>query len=37
MTALASTHHQNSLRLARPENVAYFWNARLTAGRKPMP
>ncbi|GAA3689990.1 hypothetical protein GCM10022204_01030 [Microlunatus aurantiacus] len=34
---LASIHHQNSLRLARPEKVAYFWKTRFTAGTKAMP
>ena len=37
MTPLASAHHQNSLRLARPVKVAYFWKPRFTAGTKPMP
>ena len=35
--ALARAHHQNSLRLARPEKVAYFWKPRFTAGTKAMP
>lgn len=28
---LNSVNHQYSLRLARPEKVAYFWKKRLTA------
>jgi hypothetical protein len=30
MTAAMPAHHQNSLRLARPDNVAYFRNTRDT-------
>lgn len=33
----ARVHHQYSLRLARPENVAYFLKTRLTATGKDAP
>jgi hypothetical protein len=32
-----SVNHQYSLRLARPENVAYFWKNRRTATGKGAP
>jgi hypothetical protein len=32
-----SAHHQYSLRLARPENLAYFLKPRLMASMKLMP
>ncbi len=35
--ALARIQYQNSLRLARPSNRAYFAKKRLNASRNPMP
>jgi hypothetical protein len=34
---LTSAHHQNSLRLARPENVAYFLKYLATASGSEAP
>ena len=36
-TVVNSAHHQYSLRLARPANVAYFVKPRRIAPAKPMP
>ncbi|GGL66498.1 hypothetical protein GCM10009706_01170 [Curtobacterium citreum] len=37
MIAFARNQYQNSLRLARPSNRAYFFQNRVKASRNPMP